>query len=503
MKRNPVGAAEGRRIVVVGGGFSGANLAVQLVRQAKTAVHVSIVEPRAHLGRGLAYSAVDNDHRVNGPMEAHAMDPAHPEELTQWCFENGVLESDPEAKVASGHLFLRRSVLGAYFSSQVALHADGASNGSTIRHVRDVAVDMERTALGFTVKTASHGDLPADMVVLATGNPIPTLRKPFTPEQALHPRIMANPLEPDGLDRIPAEAHVLVVGSGLTALDMLSTLLRRGHRGPLTVVSRRGLRPREQSPDILGPAARAAPTPFLDRLDAPIPAFIAREPARIRLWCKALRREIARAVRAGESWHGPFDAVRDVVWKLWPLLPLQEQQRFFRRLRIFYDVHRFRTPPMNDAMVRLAESEGRVRYLAASVASVVAEEPGAPVVVELDLAASGGGRQLHEFDHLINCTGLDSAASASGNPFLALMERKGMLCRHKTGVGYEVSEQCEAIDAMGAVRTNLRVIGPPTAGQFGDPLGAVYIAAQVRRVLPYVMAALDAPCAEHREGAGC
>lgn len=474
-----------KRIVVVGGGFSGVAFAIQLVRRVQARVHVSIVEPKKLLGHGLAYSAVDPDHRLNGPINAMVIDPENTDELLEWCQARDIIENDLEAHVPSGHVFLRRSVIGDYLSYQALGHASHRGFGSTVRHICDVATDVQKNPNDFLVKTSSCGDLIADMVILATGNPTPGLTKPFAPEHAEHPRIIANPLIAGCLDKIPVDAPVLIVGSGLTALDQLSTLLRRGHIGKLVAVSRRGLRPRAQSPEIRGLAPPPmSPTAILDRIDGQIPDFIAREPVNVRRWCRALRQEISRVVSAGGSWHEPFDAVRDVVWKLWPQLPLAEQQRFLRKLRVFWDVHRFRTPPMNDDMVRQAEELGRVRYLTASVIGVKTGASFDPVQVELETRSGPVERSRHAFDFVINCTGFDSDGATSRNPVLMNLERRGILRRHGTGIGYEVSHECEAIDSMGCADPNLRIIGPPTAGAFGDPLGAIYITAQVKRLMP-------------------
>ncbi len=480
-----------KRVVVVGGGFSGVTFAIQLVRRTQARVHVSIIERGEFLGRGLAYSAADPDHRLNGPLNSMVIDPEHTDELLEWCQARSVIENDLEAHVPSGHVFLRRSVIGEYLSDQVFRHANDERSGSTIEHIRDVAIDVRKEPNGFLVKTSSSGDLIADMVILATGNPTPGLRTPFAPEHSGHPRIIANPLVSGSLDRIPADARVLVVGSGLTALDQLSTLLRRGHIGKLVAVSRRGLRPHPQSPEMRGTVSpRMPPTPILDRIDGPIPEFIAREPANVRRWCRALRREISHVVGAGGSWHEPFDAVRDVVWKLWPQLPLAEQQRFLRKLRVFWDIHRFRTPPMNEDMVRQAEELGRVQYLTAGVIGVTTGAPLDPVQVELEVRSGQTERHRHEFDFIVNCTGFDSDGAISRNPVLANLEQREILRRHGTGMGYEVSDKCEAIDSAGRADPNLRIIGPPTAGALGDPLGAIYITAQVKRLMPSAIEAL-------------
>lgn len=490
------GAAICHRIVIIGGGFSAATFAVQLLRRSSVGLHIFIVEPREHLGRGLAYSAVDPDHRLNGPLDVQAIDPEHPEDLLRWCNEARVRENDPEASVPSGHLFLRRSVIGEYLSAQLALHSYDDVLGSTIVHVRDTAINVTVAEKEYIVSTSQNGNLTADMVILATGNSIPSLRKPFESHHASHSRIIPNPLEAGSLSAISSEANVLIVGSGLTALDMLSTLLRRGHQGKITVVSRRGLRPRGHSPEILGLKTSQKPAdPIMKKMSAPIPDFIAREPVSVRRWCRALRIEIARVEDAGGTWHEPFDEVRDVAWKLWPLLPLAEKKRFLHRLRLFYDIHRFRTPPMNEKMAAEAEQDGRVKYLAANVAQVTAEPGSASVQVDFEIAGNTEARHRISFDYVVNCTGLDSGTSSSTNPLLAKLERNGLIRRHETGLGYDVTASCEAINSEGGVQPRLRIIGPPTAGAFGDPLGAIYISAQVNRILPDVMQTLTSHAA--------
>jgi uncharacterized NAD(P)/FAD-binding protein YdhS len=482
-----------KKVVVVGGGYSAAAFAVQLVRRTRVPLDISIVEPRPHLGRGLAYSTTDRDHRLNAPLDSHGIDPDLPSEPRQWCGRNGVLERDPECLAPGGQVFLRREDFGAYVGDMVAQHAVDARSGSRIHHVRDSAVSAAAVDGHLQVVTQGHGVLGADLVVVATGNPVTALRPPFRAEHAHDPRIIGNPLQPGCLDRIPQHARVLVVGGGLTALDVLSTLVRRGHQAEILTMSRRGLRPRSHAPAILSPGlAPAIPEPVNLVLDASVPEFIANVPATARSWLRALRGEIGRQRGAGHSWHGTFDAVRNVVWKIWPQLPAREQRRFLAKLRVYYDVHRFRMPPMNEALVKAAEQRGLIRTAAARLTRV--DTPAASSNIHVEWNEAGSGRAVHaDFDYVVNCTGLDHAAAARANPFLRSMLEQGLLRPHATGLGFDVGPHCEAIDQSGLAQRSLRVVGPPTAGVFGDPLGAVFIAAQVRRILPDVMKTLETP----------
>jgi uncharacterized NAD(P)/FAD-binding protein YdhS len=469
-------------VIIVGGGFSGATAAVQLVRRSAQALAITVVEPRPRVGPGLAYSATDPDHRLNGPVLTHAIDPEDPADLLNWCERTGVLQRDPGAFSATGKPFVRRSDFGHYLAQSVQAHAHWPANGSTIRHVQGLATGANCVDGGVTVQVQGGDALHGAMLIVATGNPRPRLRAPFDAALQGHPRVWADPLDPARPLQLPPEARVLLVGSGLTALDLMATLLRQGHRGPVDVLSRRGLRPRPQAPDPVLPPGVPVPR-ILDSINAELPDWLraaSRTPT-ARSWTRALRARIRSGQAGGETWHAGFDELRNVVWRAWPLLPPAEQRRFLQRLRTWYDMHRFRTPPMTDARIRDAESLGQVRYRAARVQHVGALPDGTLQATWTDAM----GLHTQSFDAVVNCTGLDATAQVDDNPLLASLRSQGQLQVDPAGIGFAVDAHGCAIGRDGRADPRLRIIGPPTAGTFGDPLGAMFIAAQVHRMLPH------------------
>ena len=230
---------------------------------------------------------------------------------------------------------------------------------------------------------------------------------------------------------------------------------------------------------------------MLQRIDADLPEFlrVLPRPLTARALTRALRRRIAQAREHGESWYGPFDELRDPLWQLWSALEIDEKRRVLRHVRRWYDVHRFRAPPQNEAIVHDAERRGQVVFRAAKVRSIAGGDGGA-LAVELHEGATGAVRR-ETFDAVVNCAGLDDGGGEMGNPVLAALMRQGMLTPDATGVGFAVDARCRPLGSHGAPCDAVRVIGPPTAGAFGDPLGAMFIAAQIRRVLPGVYASLE------------
>src|ERR1700689_3227283 len=52
-------------IGIIGGGLSGALVAIQLLRKATAPLRVVLIEPRAEVGRGIAYSTSSPSHLLN------------------------------------------------------------------------------------------------------------------------------------------------------------------------------------------------------------------------------------------------------------------------------------------------------------------------------------------------------------------------------------------------------------------------------------------------------
>uniref|UniRef100_UPI000518999C FAD/NAD(P)-binding protein n=1 Tax=Pseudomonas sp. Ant30-3 TaxID=1488328 RepID=UPI000518999C len=132
-------------ILIIGGGLSGAMLAAQLSRLPGKR-SVLVIEPRAELGRGEAYSAVELGHTLNGNAARMSVDPDNPDDLTQWLTAyiaaGGWPQSD-EQHVPVSELFPPRGIFGLYVQQRLAdARAQGAVEGSTIEHVQAEAVDL-------------------------------------------------------------------------------------------------------------------------------------------------------------------------------------------------------------------------------------------------------------------------------------------------------------------------------------------------------------------------
>jgi len=120
-------------ILIIGGGLSGTMLAAQLLRLPGKR-RVLVIEPRAELGRGEAYSAVELGHTLNGNAARMSVDPDNADDLTQWLTRTtlrpAVWPESDEQPVPISELFPPR---GIFRPVRAAASCRGASGGGVER----------------------------------------------------------------------------------------------------------------------------------------------------------------------------------------------------------------------------------------------------------------------------------------------------------------------------------------------------------------------------------
>ena len=470
-------------VVVIGGGFSGSAFALQILENTVAPISVTIVEPNETLGAGLAYSTNDPDHRLNAPAAIHFAVPEGLDAFERRFVDANGLEVDPDAAAPVSGLFPRRNVFAAHIAKLLRPHlaTDNSATGICHRPARAIDLHEQPDSIHITLDTGEV--IAADVAVLATGNRPAPAPPPFSGTLQNHPAFIPAPWNLGRLQAIPRDARVLILGTALTTADVIATLVKQGHRTPINAVSRRGLRPKGRK------APTADPPPQLwPRIFGPIPEFLSPEQRRetVLAVLRALRRRCREVETAGGTWHDPFDDLRDSVWQIWPSFSIEDKRRFMRHLRPWYDIHRFRMPPQTEQIVAEAEADGLVSFRAAHAVSATADE----MYLTVGLRDRGQDDvRTENYGAVINCTG--TIAGPGDDPMSRAIESSGLMRAHPSGIGWDVDKDCRAIRRDGKTNRRLFVIGPPSAGVFGDPIGSPYIVAQIWRMLPAVYAKLD------------
>jgi uncharacterized NAD(P)/FAD-binding protein YdhS len=303
-----------RTITVAGDGVTGALFALKMAA-ARPDWTVRLVGDTARPGRGLAYGRCKPHHLLN--VTVNRMEVGLQTSFRAWLAARGEPSADAldEGGGNAGEAFVPRALFGIYVAEQLAI----ASNANPLlEFITSRAVAVRREPSGLVL--ADGRVLPMDRLVLATGHLPPRL--PFPCPSS--PRVLVDPWA--AWPVIAPDAAVLLVGSGLTMVDVVLSLRALGHRGVIHAVSRHGLLPRLHQGGGAWPA-------FLN------PGMTSRQVLR------AIRHAVRQAQAAGVPWQRVFDAARPLVATLWHDWPLQERTRFLRHLRAIWDVHRHRTAP--------------------------------------------------------------------------------------------------------------------------------------------------------------
>lgn len=458
-------------VAVIGGGFTGAATAYHLAALGVAPVRIVVYEPRAILGAGLAYDTDEPVHRINVPAERMTLVPGDGEHFYRWLRATGALSEDPRATVEGGHVFPRRSVFGRYVAAQLEpLLADG-----TVAHRRTRVSIVTRLGNGTWKVEAEDGSvIVADVVVVATTHPSPQAPGVVGRALAGHPRYVPDATIPGALSAVRQGDRVLVVGTGLTAADVIAALDASGHAGDITAISRRGLRSRGHN---LLPQE-----PFGEFAAVPVRSA--------RALLRLVRQTVWEAAEHGVTWHAVFDRLRTQGGDIWRALPDTERRRLVRFLRPYWDVHRFRIAPQLENVIQHRLETGNLTVKAASIAAV-RREKNDEIVVSLRPRHARDEIEVR-YDAVIVTTGPGHRSILASQPFLGGLAAAGTLHADSVGLGIAVDEDSHPIGADGAPSRSLYIAGPLARGTFGELMGlpqvtehAIFVAERVARDLRF------------------
>lgn len=421
------------RFVIIGGGASGVLLAAHLLRESDTRSDVTIVEQRDELGAGIAYSTKDPDHLLNVRAANMSAFSDQPEHFVRWLRENA-LPTAGAVPVASS--FAPRHIYREYLESLLAPHIAGGR----LRIVKARAISISEDATEAIVRFENGTSTFAERVVVATGNEGPKL--PYAPWR--YDGWTSSPVP-----NLPAGAPAAIIGTGLTMVDWVLTLLHSGHRGPIIAVSPRGLVPHAHR--LVSPAP-------LDPARIPIGAPLSQTMHWLRGWARQLETEDG-------DWRSAIDALRPYTQRLWQSLPLDAKRRFLRHARPWWDQHRHRIAPAAAEKLARARRSGQFAVVAGRVLSFDERAGG----VDMRIAIRGARERRRVFARAVfECRGRTNNVSETENPLLRALLESGRARPDPLQLGLDVTSNFALIGRDGAVSRRIHAIGPVTSGMFWE-----------------------------------
>ena len=424
-------------VVIVGGGFSGLLTLVALAEAVPTA-RVVLVERRPARSPGVAYGACDPVHLLNVPANRMGAQTADPAAFHTW------LEQRWPGAYAPG-AFAPRCLYGAYLTEFVLDRLKGVWNRVCL--VRDAVVHVDHVADGVELLMASGRTCAASAVVLAPG--LPPARAPWAQVAAHAPRrqLVADPWDAGAFDGINPEQPVLVVGSGLTAIDVVLSLKERGHRAGITLVSRNGKLP---LPHV---APGDPPHTFTREQVAGGPAAL----------MHTLRAAAKARMKAGQGWQPVLDALRPFTVEVWRSWTAEQKKRFLRHARPFWEIHRHRAPREVLARLEAWMKDGSLRIMHGQVAGVSGADSG---MLHVQIApaprqgTAGDGRgQALEVARVFNCVGPTVSVRQTADPLLRSLIAGGVAASDPAGLGLRVDADGRLLNADGKADPVMFLVG--------------------------------------------
>jgi uncharacterized NAD(P)/FAD-binding protein YdhS len=457
-----------RKVVIVGAGAAGTLTAAHLLREQPDAhLEIELIDQAGEFGPGVAYGTSDDLHRLNVPTVRMGGISGQPEHFYDW-----LREREPNA---AENGFMSRRVYGEYLRELLLRAESEAPAGSIGRRTGEVLAvgkssDNEGIGGGLTLTLDERTRVGADQVVLALGSlgpgdPIPV------PDELLDSGVyVRDPWAQGALDALRDKRDVLIVGTGLTMVDVALSLCERGAARRVRAVSRHGLVPRRHRRDLTRIRRFSIPIESGDL--APVMA--------------AILGQIGRVAQQGDDWRDVIDSMRPSTPKIWKSLRTEEKRRFLTDLQRFWDVHRFRMAPDVADRLEAMEAAQRVSFSAGSIVSLEARGGGVRAFLRRP-----GSQDLEpvDADAIVNCAGVGADLRREPPPLLRSLLDAGLARLDELGLGLDVTDDGALIDAAGLPSKKIHVVGALRKGVEWEAIGITEIRDQAAAVAAGIAAA--------------
>jgi len=457
------------RIAVIGGGAAGTLAAVHLMREAHATgiegAEIVLIDSRGVFGPGIPYATSDPFHLLNVPAVRMGGISGQPEHFHAWLQRRGS-RAAPEA-------FLPRGLFGGYLHDLLdEAEAAGAGSACLTRVEGEVLSlsETKRSPAPLEIALADGRRLWADRAMLAIGPPPGGDPTPVPAELRDAGVYVADPWTRDALAAAATDESVLIVGTGLTMVDVALSLGRSEPGPTMRAVSRHGLVPRTHRRE-------------LTRIEQfPLP----RDARTLEPVIVAMLEQIGRVAQRGGDWRDVFDSMRSSTPAIWRSLDTDEKRRFLASLQRFWDVHRFRMAPAVAERFAELQDQGRLRVDACSVAALEPRGSGARVSLR---AAGQHALETVDVDRVINCTGAGADLTRGAPPLLASLLAAGTARADALSLGLEVDPDGALIDAAGRASELIHVIGALRKGVEWEAIGVTEIRDHAARAARLALAA--------------
>ncbi len=463
-----------KKIVIIGGGFTGTLTAINLLRLSSLPLHITIIDKSRSPGRGIAYGTRNSSHLLNVLARNMSALADRPDHFVEWLGTRSEYLDLPVA--ALKEKFIPRRIYGDYLQSLFLWYSQtvAGENGSKLETISNEATSIVTENQRATVTLAGGETIVADKVVLAVGNQAPAhLRLPGL--NVANPRYIANPWI-GWEEKLPdPKEDLLLIGTGLTMVDVFLTLKDIGWQGKIYAVSRHGLLPLSH---FKGPE-------YPDLLNDEMTRITLRK--MFSIFKHHYRETKARGINPAIL----VDKLRPFTQRIWQNFSPTEKLRFDRHFRTYWNVTRHRIAPEIHAQLSEALATKRLEVIKGRLFECQ-ESPGSiKVWVE-----SHRVKRLFEAGALINCTGPRDGYIPPQSPLLKHLFANGMIQPDEVNMGIKVGADYSVLDDASNPSSVLFALGALLKGTLWETTAVPELRSQCFRLATTIVGQLKAQKSE-------
>ncbi len=442
-----------KRITIIGGGASGTLLAVNLIRHsAKKPLEINLIEKRSRFGRGVAYGTRLETHLLNVPAAKMGAFPDDLEHFHRWLIQRGH-DFGPNA-------FVPRMLFGDYVRDVFEQASRQMPAGVSLRRIDDEVSDAVRNRKTVEITLRSGQKIESDLVALAFGNfapPDPSVSDlSFTAAR----KYFDDPWGSRLYETIEPDDSILIIGTGLSMVDLAMHFHKNGHRGKISAISTRGMLSAGHKLGYTYPS-------FYDEL---------KPMRRITDILKAVRRHIDAAEASGSDWRAVIDSLRPATQQIWQDLPVAEKRYFIQHLSRYWGVARHRMPPEASEVVDEMRRNGSLEILKGRLREIKFDHQRQ---FEVTFAA-GGVDVTVAADALVNCIGAQSNFAKIDSDLVKSMLASGLIRTDALSLGLDATPDGRLIGADGKPSGRIFALGPALKGILFETTAIPEIRTQAR-----------------------
>lgn len=442
-----------KNITIVGGGACGTAVFIELLLQIITSglankIKISIIEKDERLGYGLAFGTKQPGHLLNTQTELMGIHVHEPGHFSEWLKQQGGKDrKDVKGEGETDHTYTTRQLYGEYVSAQMRHYlAKAEDKGVFLQIVHAEAIDIQRESKTYEVICDDGQRISSDFVILALGTPKPNNYKELLP----FPGYIDFPWPSHRIiNQVKPDDHVGILGTSLSAIDAVMTLVDNGHQGKISLFSPDGMLPRVQPEKGIDYQRKSLTVSNIHQTKRATLQKIKvkdifrlfrqeveeyagkpinwkeqnreKKPAE-----KLLNEDISWAEKGGDDLLTIVYSLRYDAGTIWQMLDIEEKQFFKKWLGSHWMMNRHAMPLHNAYRLQALFKEKRLKVF--------------PGLMEVEFETNAGSFSLtladseeRKVDKLINATGTSSHLAQMECKLLDNLQKKGYLSSYPVG----------------------------------------------------------------------